>query len=124
VLIMLQYYAFSGYQPLDDIPGWEYQTQQKVSDLISKNCPQNFNVAATMQGDTRFYDLRYLLNKNNCHPDSIDSYPVSKTLFLVAPHNRPPAEETVWEVTSLKPFNITSTIKLNDQLDLHRLDRM
>lgn len=122
-LTLLQFFAFNGYQSLDNIPGWDYPTQQKIANQISQNCPTNFNVAATMQGDTRFYDLRFLLEKNNCHPDGVDAYPTSKTLFLVSPHNRLPVDETVWEVTSLKPFTITSTTRINDLLDLHRLDR-
>ncbi|MBI2464631.1 glycosyltransferase family 39 protein [Candidatus Shapirobacteria bacterium] len=119
-----QFYLYPHYPSLGAVAGWDYPTQVRVADYISKNCPSNFNVAATIQGDTRFYDLRFLLEKNNCHPDSVDAYPTSKTLFLVSPHDRSPEAETVWEVDSLRPFTITSKTKLNDFLDLYFLTRL
>lgn len=124
VLTLWQFFLYPNYPSFGAVVGWDYPTQLNIAGQISQNCPADFNVAATMQGDTRFYDLRFLLEKNNCHPDSVDSYPTSKTLFLVSPHNRPPSEETVWEVTSLKPFVVTSITKINNQLDLYRLDRL
>ena len=123
LVTIIQFYIYPRYPSLGTVPGWDYPTQVKIAESISQKCPPNFNVAATMQGDTRFYGLRYLLAKNNCIPEDVENYPTSMTLFLVAPHNRSPSDETVWEVASLKPFTITSTTQINDQLDLHRLDR-
>ncbi len=81
-LTLIQLKIFFNYQPLDAIPGWDYSTQNQVADIISLNCPKNFNIAATIQGDTRFYDLRYLLNLRNCNPNSVEDYPDSETDLL------------------------------------------
>lgn len=124
LLTIYQFYLYPNYPSFGAVTSWDYPTQQRIADSISNNCPSNFNVAATMQGDTRFYDLRFLLEKNNCYPESVDAYPTSKTLFLVSPYSRLPSDEAVWEVTSLKPFVVTSTTLINDQLNLHRLDRL
>jgi len=104
--------------------GWTYPAEKQVEKLITKNgCPANFNIATTISGDTQAHDLRYLLTINKCLPDTVDNYPKDKTLFLIAPSNRPPETETVWEVSSFKPFKITETIKINDDVYFYRLDK-
>ncbi|MDD4785279.1 MAG: hypothetical protein PHH12_02380 [Candidatus Shapirobacteria bacterium] len=123
-LYLLQFKFFNNYAPLDVIPEWNYGQQQKVADLIVKNgCPKNFEVAATVQGDTRAYDLRYLLNLRNCEPMEVEEYPRAERLFLVAPINRPPETETVWEVTSLGKFKINQQEKLNSNIVLYELEK-
>jgi len=123
LLTIIQLKIFNYYQPLDVIPGWDYSTQNHVADLIAQNCPANFNIAATIQGDTRFYDLRYLLDIKNCYSEGVEDYPTSQKLFLVAPVNRPPETETVWEVSSFKPFIIKQKISLNDHLYFYELEK-
>jgi hypothetical protein len=118
-----QFYLYPSYPSFGAVSNWNYPDQQSVANIISQNCPQNFNIATSMQGDTRAYDLRLLLVRRGCIPDGVEDYPKSQTLFLVAPVTRPPADETVWEVTSHRPFAVTSTTKINDHLVLHRLDR-
>lgn len=120
---VFQFYLYPNYPSSGAVPNWNYADQQQVANLIAQNCPKNFNLASTMQGDTRSYDLRLLLARQGCLPDGVEDYPHSQTLFLISPISRPPVEETVWEVTSLRPFTITSTTRINDFLVLHRLDR-
>ena len=104
--------------------GWTYPVEKQVEKLITKNgCPTNFNIATTISGDTQAHDLRYLLTINKCLPDTVDNYPKDQTLFLIAPSNRPPETETVWEVSSFKPFKVVETIKINDDVYFYRLDK-
>lgn len=122
---LLQFKFFNNYAPLDIIPEWNYAQQQKAADLIIKNgCPKNFEVAATVQGDTRAYDLRYLLDIRNCKPMEVEEYPRAERLFLVAPIDRPPETETVWEVTSLGKFKINQQEKLNSNIVLYELEKI
>lgn len=123
VLTIFQFIVFKNYRPLDAIPGWDFKTQNEIANIIAEGCPKNFNVAATMQGDTRFYDLRYLLNIRGCKPDGVESYPSSKVLFLIAPTVRTPDKESVWEVTSLKPFTVGQRTVINNYLIFYKLDR-
>lgn len=123
VLTVLQLIIFKNYKQLDPIAGWDFKTQNLVADMIAGNCPKNFNVAATMQGDTRSYDLRYLLNLRGCNPEGVEDYPSSKVLYLVAPLSRTPEKETVWEVTSMKPFRIKQSMNINKDLVFYELDR-
>lgn len=109
---------------LSSIPGWHYPSQLRVLNLILfSGCPQNYNIASTISGDTQSHDLRSLLTINSCPPMSADVYPQAKTIFLIAPPSRPPESESVWEVSSFKPFKITETIKVNDDVIFYRLDK-
>lgn len=109
---------------LSSIPGWRYPNQLKALSLIlSPSCPKNFNLATTISGDTRTYDLRALLNIKACPPNSVDNYPQSSTIFLIAPPTRPPETETVWEISSFKPFKVSEKIIINDNVIFYRLDK-
>ncbi|MFA5024889.1 MAG: hypothetical protein WC503_00070 [Candidatus Shapirobacteria bacterium] len=113
--------------PVDElsaIPGWRYPSQLHVLKLILSNgCPQDYNVATTISGDTQSHDLRSLLNIKLCSPLSVDNYPQAKTIFLIAPPSRPPETETVWEVSSFRPFKVTEKTIINDNVILYRLDK-
>ena len=121
-LTIVQFTLSADLRPLDVITGWDYPQQQHVAALISQNCPPNFNIATTLQDDTRSYDLRVLLAASHCLPLPVEQYPTAQTLFLVAPNNRPPATESVWEVSSFRPFKITATYPINSHISLYRLD--
>jgi len=117
-------YIIPSPSPLDNLKGWDYPTQKQVAALIiDSNCPPNYNIAATIGGDTRSYDLRYLLTLQKCPPMEVESYPNAQTLFLIAPPTRPPQTETVWEIDSFRPFDITHQQEINDHLVLYRLNK-
>jgi hypothetical protein len=118
-LLILFFLLFKSDPGLDKIKGWNYPEQIKVRDYILKDgCPKNFNIAATMQGDTRFHSLRFLLIQRNCFPISEEDYSSNEILYLVAPNNRRPETEKVWEVASFRPFKIEKEEKLNEHITL------
>ena len=123
LITTIQFKIYPSYPSLGKIDGWSYSDQEKVANIISKNCPNNFNVAATMQGDTRAYDLRLLLTTKNCLPNQVENYPNSKKIFLIAKNDHTPETETVWEIDSYKPFKITQKIPLNDKLNFYELTK-
>lgn len=123
LIFFIQLQTSKNYQSLNYISGWDYSTQKSVINIISQDCPSNFNIATTMQGDTRGYDLRYLLNLKKCYPNEVDQYPNSQTIFLISPTSRLPETESVWEISSFRPFKITQKINLNEQLTFYRLDK-
>lgn len=124
LVLLLTIFLLPPVDELSAIPGWRYPDQNKVLNLIlSSGCPQNFNVATTISGDTRSYDLRSLLSIRKCPPLGVENYPSAKTIFLIAPATRLPENETVWEIYSFKPFKITFQEKINEQVILYRLDK-
>ena len=101
----LQILLIHDYIPLGYPIGWTYPLQKKVvAKILENGCPENYNVASTVSGDTRSYDIRFLLIAHGCPPLGVEDYPITKKLFLVAPASRPAREETVWEVSSLGKF--------------------
>ncbi len=113
---------FKNTNPLDNF--WIYPDQVKTAQIIlQKQCLDNYNIAATIQGDTRFYDLRYLLTINNCPPDKVENYPHNKYLYLISNKDNP-HQETVWEVDSFKPFQIQDKIKINQNINLFLIQRI
>lgn len=113
------------YIPLGHPHGWTYKMAEEVVDkILVNNCPVNFNVASTTSGDTRAYDLRFLLTAKGCKPMGVEEYPKAEKLFLVAPIDRPPETETVWEVSSLEKFKIEREEKLSEMIRFYELEKI
>ena len=125
LLFLIQIRFFSKYNPLDVIPSWSYPEQQKIIELIIQNdCPKNFNIASTISGDTRSFDLRFLLTVKGCKPMGVEEYSKAEKVFLIAPVNRPPEKETVWEVSSLGKFKINRQENLNPKIIFYELEKI
>jgi hypothetical protein len=110
--------------PLGMPIGWNYPLQKQIVNKILENgCPKDFNVASTVSGDTRSYDLRFLLTTRGCPPMGVEEYPKAEKLFLVAPMDRPPEKETVWEVSSLGKFKINEKNVYNQNVVYYELEK-
>ncbi len=104
--------------------GWNYPLQKQVVKKILENgCPKDFNVASTISGDTRAYDLRFLLKIKNCEPMGVEEYPKAEKLFLVASINRPPEKEKVWEVSSFGEFKINRQENVTPNIIFYELEK-
>lgn len=104
--------------------GWTLAKELKVANLICENIgTQAFEIAETINGDTRAHDLRFFLSFYGCPPLGVEDYPSADILYLVTTSKRPPEEETVWEVKSLRPFKISFKKDLEDDLFLYKLTR-
>lgn len=111
--------------PLGHPIGWTYLTEKEVvKNILINGCPKDFNIASTISGDTRTYDIRFLLTAKNCQPMGVDKYPEAKTLYLIAPPTRPPEKETVWEVTSLGKFKINQSVIINNNVVFYELEKI
>jgi len=116
-LFFIQIKIYRDYASLDVVEGWNYPLQQEVVNKILENgCPKNFNIASTVSGDTRSYDLRFLLTARRCFPMEVENYPNAEKLFLVAPIERSPETEKVWEVSSLGKFKVNRQENLTEKI--------
>jgi hypothetical protein len=85
---------------------------ETVANLISKDKPANFNVAVINDFDTRGHILRYSLEYNDSvDPNSVEDYPSSQMLYVLAPLSYNFSGSHVWEIQS---FNYKKEIKLAD----------
>jgi len=122
---LAQVYLIKDPMPYGHPKGWNFVVEKEtIKKILVGGCLKNFNVASTVSGDTRSYDLRFLLIQNGCKPMNVDKYPEAEKLFLVAPKNRPPKEETVWEVSSLKNFKINREESLSSEIVFYELEKI
>lgn len=122
---LIQIYLIRDPMPYGHPKGWNYVIEKEtIKKILVGGCPKKFNVASTVSGDTRSYDLRFLLIQNGCEPMNVDKYPEAEKLFLVAPKNRPPKEESVWEVSSLKKFKINREEDLSSDIVFYELEKL
>lgn len=122
LLFLVQFISIHDYIPLGHPTGWTYPLQlSAVNEILKNGCPQNYNIASTISGDTRSYDLRFLLISKGCKPMNVEQYPDAEKLYLVARSDRPPETETVWEVKSLGKINIIKKTELGPNLFLYEI---
>lgn len=108
--------------------GWNVAKQQKVADLICEDVRKEgidgeFEIAATIHGDTRATPLRWWLSREGCIPLGVEDYPKANILYLIAPEIRPPEQEIVWEVAVMRPFLVAESESLDDGIMFYKLVR-
>lgn len=103
---------------------WNVIKQQSVAWTICQDVGDNpFELASTINGDTRATDLRWWFKRKGCEPMGVEDYESATILYLVAPATRPPEKETVWEVRVLRPFIVEKKVDLGENLFLYKLVR-
>lgn len=105
--------------------GWSLKKIEQVGNIISldTNKHANFNVASLLDGDTRSYPLRFVLERQGKFPGLVTAYNANNYLYVVARTEEEIVKSTVWEINSLKPFCIGQKWQLEDNVVLFRLDR-
>lgn len=106
--------------------GWNLIGQKKASDLIVSDPDSNkiFNVASTLDGDTRNMPLRYLVTIHNKYPQDVDHYPNSQAIFLIARDTEENIKNyNVWEVSSFAPFNVINLGEIQNGIYLYKLKK-
>jgi hypothetical protein len=105
-------------------PGWSIATQKKVVNIIIKDNEEDFEVAETISSDTQAMDIRWWLKQEGVNVMEVDQYKEAPVLYLVSSSDRPPETETVWEVSSLKPFKVITKVELDKDLFLYKIKRI
>lgn len=105
-------------------PGWTIQKQKDVVAEIINDHPEDFEVAETINSDTRAMDLRWWLENEGVGVMDFASYGSSPVLYLVTTPKRPPEPETVWEVSSMRPFVVEFKKDMGDGILLYKLVRI
>lgn len=105
-----------------DMPkNWDYKMLEKSEKIILSENPDNFNIVNKLSGDTRFYSLRYLLEKDNQAAMPVDKYPEAKVLFVVADWEWKSDDDKVWEVSSLGKSRELNRWELGSGINLYKL---
>ena len=106
--------------------GWNLKGAKIVSSIIKNdiNDSETFNVANTLDGDTRAMPIRYLLESSGKPPQPVENYPSVDSLYLVSRDDENSLKSyTVWEVSSFAPFDITGSWDIQNGIKLYKLTK-
>jgi hypothetical protein len=116
-------FGFQG-QKISHYQGWSIATQKEVANMIIKDNEKDFEVAETISSDTQATDIRWWLKEAGVSVMAVDQYKNARVLYLVTSPERPPETETVWEVSSLRPFKIVTKVELDKGLLFYKIVRI
>jgi len=99
-----------------------FPQQIEITKTIAAQNPQNFNVAALFDFDTRAHPYRYLLQYlYGQKPLGILEYPQASSLFVIAPADYPLASSSAWELTSYPPHQTQILSRFPPDILLYKL---
>lgn len=95
---------------------------KKIANELSGG--EKFNIATTINGDTRSMPMRYLLYSYGKQPLGVENYPESEAIYLISNDDeKHVALYTVWEVSSYAPFHIENMGKVQGNVNLYKLTK-
>ena len=105
--------------------GWNLPGAKKASKIIASDIEgQKFNVASTLDGDTRARPLRYLVEVYGKIPQDVEHYPGSQVIYLVARDEEEAVKKyTVWEISSFQPFKVSGKWDIQNGIALYKLEK-
>lgn len=104
--------------------GWNLSGIKKVSKIIAGDVSsgKTFNIASTLDGDTRARPYRYLVEVMGKIPLDVEHYPESDAIYLIARDDQEKIKSyTVWEVSSFSPFTIEKYWDIQNGIKLYKL---
>lgn len=107
--------------------GWNLRGIKIASRVIANDVDsqKTFNVAATLDGDTRAMPYRYLLSVYGKNPLNVEQYPEANVLYLISRDDSKQIKKyTVWEVSSFSPFNIIKLENIQNGISVYKLTKM
>ncbi len=110
------------------VANWNLVAQETVADRIAADTrgKTDWNVASLVDGDTQALPFRYLLTiRGAANFLGVDDYPRTKTLYVVSRGAEATLGQTnVWEIASLRPFQITASWSSANGVKIYRLERI
>ena len=103
--------------------GWNLKGIKKASEIIAQDSENSkFNIASTLDGDTRARPYRYLVETKGKIPLDVEHYPDAEIVYLIARDDRQTVKSyTVWEVASLAPFEFEGEWEIQNNIKLYKL---
>ncbi|MDO8486929.1 MAG: glycosyltransferase family 39 protein [Candidatus Curtissbacteria bacterium] len=104
--------------------GWNLPGIRKVSRIIAADAKsgEKFNIAATLDGDTRAMPLRYMTEVYGKRALDVERYPESDSIYLVSRDGREKIKDySVWEISSFRPFKIDAMWEIQNGISLYKL---
>lgn len=99
---------------------------EQISETIANDAgTARFEIASTLDGDTRAQPYRYVLLAAHRRPAMpVDAYPDAEVLYVVAKNNSQEVlRNPVWEISSFGPARTARQWQITDSIYLYRLER-
>lgn len=106
--------------------GWNLTGEKKAAKIIASDvdATKKFNIAQTLDGDTRAHPLRYLVEVYKKTPQGVEHYPDSEIIYLVARDDQEAIKGyTVWEISSFKPFVVKTKWEIQNGINLYKITK-
>ena len=97
---------------------------RKASQIIARDADsgKKFNIASTLDGDTRSMPYRYLVDVYGKKTEAVENYEKIDSLYLISRDaNGKILQYTVWEVSTFKPFKIAKSWHIQNGIRLLKL---
>ena len=97
---------------------------KKASNIIAQDASQaqRFNIASTLDGDSRARPYRYLVEVYGKSAQDVEKYPESEVIYLISRDEEGAVRRyTVWEVASFTPFDFASEWEIKNGIHLYKL---
>lgn len=107
--------------------GWNLRGIKIASKIVAEDVNPNetFNIAATLDGDTRAMPYRYMLSVYGKNPLNVEQYPQADVLHLISKDNLEQITKyTVWEVDSFRPYNIIKLADVQNGISVYKLTKI
>lgn len=100
--------------------GWNYKKEEEIFELIKAQGLQSFNVTNLIY-DSKANVQRYLILKEGIDYEEY-SYQ-NQYLFVISPVGKDIAADPAFEITSMKPFSLVNSWRINDLYSLFLVKR-
>lgn len=104
--------------------GMNINSFKQAAKAISEDNPDNFNVAALLDFDSRAHPIRYLLKfVHNSPPKGIEEYSNISTLYVFAEKGYDFDRALAWEIKVHRPFDIKTLKDINQKYKVYKLNK-
>ena len=106
--------------------GWNLTGIKFASKAIANDVDneRTFNVAATLDGDTRAMPYRYMLSVYGKTPLGVEKYPQAQVIYLVSRDSLDEIKNySVWEIASFWPYNISKIADVQNGIRVYKLTK-
>ena len=106
--------------------GWNMLGVQKVAKIVSNDVSENeknsYEIAAILDGDTRAYPYRYFLEVMGKKPIGVEDYPEAEILYVVGKGDTNfILSYPVWEISSFLPAKVVRVWDIQGNVKLFKL---
>ena len=122
VLFNLTAYRFTINSGYGMPKGWNMKETKKSAKIIADNAKPGFNIANLLDGDTRAYAYRYLVEIEGKKPLGVEQYPQSQILYVITRVNQDQVlDYPVWEIYSFLPAKIEKSWPIKEDIKIFKL---